>query len=74
MEVLNQPYNEIFGVGFPLQRYLKCLVMKAAVPHKRWEFGIPLFFVGYWGYIGYIGVKTHLLTIDPNFLGRPSGK
>ena len=23
--------------------------------------------------MGYIGVKIHLLTIDPNFLGHPSG-
>ena len=23
-------------------------------------------------YMGYIGVTTHLLTIDPNFLGHPS--
>ena len=23
--------------------------------------------------MGYIGVITHLLTIDPNFLGHPSG-
>ena len=23
-------------------------------------------------YMGYIGVITHLLTIDPNFLGHPS--